>query len=123
MIKRFDRLDIATTDLGDAAAVYAKNFGLTVSRQDSGTQATIAIGDAQIRLRSGPEVAELISSVGEGLAAVWLEADDVEQVAEALRAAGATMSPIRIEAGRRILAVAPQAANLVPLYIFDRRTN
>jgi predicted enzyme related to lactoylglutathione lyase len=122
MIKRFDRLDVTTSDLADASRTYAQNFGFEV-RQESGAQeATISIGDAQIRLRAGPPVAELIATAGEGLAAVWLEADDVETVAAELRKIGAAFEPIRLEAGRRVLAVDPRSANLVPLYIFDRKT-
>lgn len=119
MIKRFDRLDIATSDLADASRVYQQNFGFSVSRE--GDEAMIKLGDSQIRLRSGAAVSDLIASTGEGLAAIWLEADDVETVAAALQKAGAKTEPIRIEHGRRIVAVDPQSANMVPLCIFDRK--
>jgi hypothetical protein len=121
MIKRFDRLDVATTDLGAASAVYEQNFGFSVRTGDDGEHATIAIGDAQIRLQSGAPIAELIASSGEGLAAIWLEADDVASVAEALRRAAVDFAPVRQEGARRVLAVNPSAANMVPLYIFDRK--
>ena len=32
MIKRLDRLDVATTDLNDAASIYEKNFGTEIIR-------------------------------------------------------------------------------------------
>jgi hypothetical protein len=117
MIKRFDRLDIATSDLADAASVYEKNFDFVVRRAADPVEAIIELGDSQIRLRSGAAASELL---GEGLAAIWLEADDIYKVAEALKNANISMSPIRIEGDRRILAVAPPSANMVPLFIFDR---
>jgi Glyoxalase/Bleomycin resistance protein/Dioxygenase superfamily len=121
MIKRFDRLDIATSDPADAAASYERNFGFAIRRSSGSTDATIAIGDSEIRLRSGPSVAEVIATTGEGLAAVWLEAEDVGEVAAALKAAGIAFVAPRIEGDRRILEVDAKAANMVPLLIFDRR--
>jgi glyoxalase/bleomycin resistance protein/dioxygenase superfamily protein len=121
MIKRFDRLDIATSDVADAAAIYEKNFEFAVRRGPNPDEAAIELGDAQLRLRSGPDVAEIISSSGEGLAAIWLETDDVDQIAAKLRQAGVGFTPIRVEGARRILAVNPSSANMVPLFIFDRR--
>lgn len=120
MIKRFDRLDVVTSDLADASRIYQHNFGLTVSRE--GDEAMIKLGDSVIRLHSGPSVSDLIASTGEGLAALWLEADDVEAVAAALHKAGAKFEPIRVEHDRRILAIDPRSANMVPLYIFDRKS-
>ncbi|HZP44997.1 MAG TPA: VOC family protein [Candidatus Binataceae bacterium] len=119
MIKRFDSVDVATADLADASRIYRQNFGLSIRTE--GDEATIAIGDGLIRLRSGAAVSDLIAASGEGLAAVWLEAEDVEAASAALRQAGAKVAPIRIENGRRVVAVDPQSANCVPLYIFDRR--
>jgi len=121
MIKRFDRLDVATSDLADAAANYERNFGFTVRRTPGADDATVVIGDAEIRLRRGAAVASVIAETGEGLAAIWLEADDVDQIATALRNAKLEFAPVRIEDGRRILAVDPKSANMVALYIFDRR--
>ncbi len=118
-MKRLDRLDIATSDLDDAAATYRRNFGFEVRRSSGGgvSTMTISIGDAEIRLEP---LASLAPGSGEGMAALWLEAEDVEQVAEALRRAGIQFAPIRNEDRRRILAVDPKAANQVPLFIFDR---
>jgi len=121
MIKRFDRLDVASTELADAAGVYERNFSLMVRHAPGANEATIAIGDAEIRLRSGSAVADAIAASGEGLAAIWLEAEDVDRVAAALRSAGVAFSPSRVEEGRRILGIDPKAANMVPLFIFDRR--
>ena len=121
MIKRFDRLDIATSDLTDAVSIYKKNFDFTVQPAGNSEEAIIQLGDAQIRLRSGAAVADLISSSGEGLAAIWLETDDIDKVADTLKSANIAVSPIKVEADRRILAVDQASTNMVPLFIFDRR--
>ncbi len=118
-IKRLDRLDVATADLADAASIYQKNFGFTVSRTEGGL-ATVKVGDAEIRLTSGESVAAQITANGEGMYALWLEADDIDAVATALRKGGIDPGAIRIEPGRRVLAIDPKFANQVPLYIFDR---
>lgn len=119
LIKRFDTLDIATTELGETAGTYARNFNLAPALRE-GDDATIEIGNAQIRLRSGAAVGDLIAASGEGLAAIWLEADDVAQVAAALTRARIPFAPVRREGARRVLAIDPSAANQVPLFIFDR---
>ena len=120
MIKRFDRLDVATTDLADAASIYEKNFGFKVARTDS-DYATVTVGGAEIRLASGAPAAEAIKAGGEGMYGVWLEADNLDDVVSALKNAGVAAAPITKAAGRRVLAIDPRVANQVPLYIFDRR--
>jgi hypothetical protein len=62
----------------------------------------------------------VISASGEGLAGVWLEAEDLEKVAEKLKAANIAISPILVEGDRRFVEVNPRSANMVPLFIFDR---
>ena len=119
MIKRLDRLDVETTDLADAAAVYEKNFGFSVIKSADGKSASVKVGGAEIRLVAGGGAA--IDSSSEGMAGLWLEADDVDQVMGDLRAAGLDAGAIRIESGRRILAIDPRLANQVPLFIFDRK--
>jgi predicted enzyme related to lactoylglutathione lyase len=121
MIKRLDRLDVAASDLTDAAAVYERNFGFSVRRAPGSDEAIVTVGGSEIRLRAGAAVAEMIAAAGEGLAALWLEADDVQRVAETFDRAGLAHQPIRNEGGRRVLAIDPKAANMVPLFIFDRR--
>jgi predicted enzyme related to lactoylglutathione lyase len=119
MIKRFDRLDVAASDLDDAASIYEKNFGFKVTR--SGDQASVSIGGAEIRLVSGAAAADAIKVNGEGMFGVWLEADDIEQVGASLKKAGVDAGVIRKEAGRRVLSIDPKSANQVPLFIFDRK--
>ncbi len=121
MIKRFDRLDIATLDLANAVSIYERNFDFKVQSDGNSEEALIQLGDAQIRLRSGAAVADLISSSGEGLAAIWLETDDIDKVTDTLKNANIAVSPIKIEANRRILAINQASTNMVPLFIFDRR--
>ncbi|MGH7931703.1 MAG: VOC family protein [Candidatus Binataceae bacterium] len=121
MIKRLDRVDVATTDLADASRNYEHNFGFTVRRAAASADAVIAVGGAEIRLRSGTAAAATIAATGEGLAALWLEAEDVDEVAAAFAKAGIAHAPLRREQQRRILAVDVKAANQVPLFIFDRR--
>ena len=120
MIKRFDRIDVATTDINDAASIYEKNFGFKVTR--SGESASVSIGGAEIRLASGTSVADAIKANGEGMFAVWLEADDLDQVIASLRKSGIATSAITKETGRRVLALDPKLANQVPLFIFDRKS-
>ena len=119
MIKRFDRIDVATTDLNDAASIYEKNFGFKVTR--AGEHASVSIGGAEIRLASGASVADAIKANGEGMFAIWLEADDLDQVVTSLKRAGIAAGAITEDGGRRVLAIDPKIANQVPLFIFDRK--
>ena len=119
MIKRFDRLDVATTDLAEAASIYEKNFGFEVSR--SADEASVTIGGAEIRLASGASVADSLKANGEGMFGVWLEADDVDQVITSFKKAGLSTGVLKNDAGRRVLAIDPKLANQVPLFIFDRK--
>jgi hypothetical protein len=116
MIKRLDKLDIATADLADAASIYKKNFGFSVVESADGKSASVKVGSAEIRL-----IGSAVESSSEGMIALWLEADDVEQVVASLHLAGLDAGPIQVESGRRILAIAPELANHVPLFIFDRK--
>ncbi|MGH8011176.1 MAG: VOC family protein [Candidatus Binataceae bacterium] len=121
MIKRFDRIDIVSSDLAEAGRIYHDNFGFTVSSGPNPNEVAIKIGGAEIRLRSNIASAEVSAANTEGLAALWLEADNVEAVAAKLSESGVPHSAIRHEESRRIIAVEAAAANQVPLFIFDRR--
>lgn len=118
MIKRFDTLEVTTTDLDDAAAIYQGNFDFHV--QKHGDEATIEVGDARIRLRSVVTGADSEMNAGEGLAAIWLETDDLDSLANKMKEAKLKVSEIRVQGNRRILTVDPASANMVPLYIFQR---
>ncbi len=117
MIKRLVTLEVATSDLADAASIYEKNFGFSVTRAADGKSAAVKVGGAEIRLVAPPA----IDSSSEGMIGLWLEAEDVDQVIADFRAAGLNAGAIRIESGRRILTIDPKLANQVPLFIFDRK--
>ena len=121
MIKRFDRLDVVTSDLGDASVTYNRNFGFSVKHSGAGDDATITIGDAEIRLRSGWDAAQQIAKSGEGLAAVWLDADDLGEIVKALEKARIGHRLVDADGGRHAIEIDPAGANMVPLFIFDRR--
>ncbi len=123
MIKRLDRLDVATADLDDAASIYEKNFGFKVTRAPGAASASVAVGGAEIRLAAGALAAGALEAAGEGMFALWLEAEDLDQVAATLARAGLAAAPIRIEGGRRILAIDPGIASQVALFIFDRKAS
>ncbi|MDO8432869.1 MAG: hypothetical protein Q7S58_10730 [Candidatus Binatus sp.] len=122
MLKRLDTLEIATTDLADAASTYAKNFSFAVTKSGDGSTAIVKVGDAEIKLTAGDSVKAAIDAAGEGMIGLWLEAEDVEQVASRLRSAGMEPGDIRKEPGRRVLAIDPKLASQVPLFIFDRKS-
>jgi hypothetical protein len=117
MIKRLDTVEVATTDLADAASIYEKNFGFAVARLADGKSATVKVGGAEIRLVTGAA----IDSSGEGMIGLWLEAEDVDQVVAAFHLSGLDAGAITVESGRRILTIEPELANQVPLFIFDRK--
>ncbi len=121
-IKRLDRVEIATTDLNDASALYQRNFGLKLRQPPDGETAVLAIGDAEIRLVSGSLAAAALAASGEGMAALWLEVEDAQVAAAAIGRAGFKSAPIRKEGGRRVLALDPAVSNQVPLFIFDRKS-
>src|ERR1017187_5579388 len=117
MIKRLDTLEVATSDLSDAASIYEENYGFAVVRRADGRSASVKVGSAEIRLVA----TAAIDSSSEGLIGLWLEAEDVDQVIADFRAAGFEAGAIRIESGRRILTSDPKFASQVPLFIFDRK--
>jgi len=121
-IKRLDRVEIATTDLNDASALYQRNFGLKLRQAPDGETAVLAIGDAEIRLVSGSSAAATLAVSGEGMAALWLEVDDAQAAAAAIERAGFKAAPVRKEGGRSVLALDPAVSNQVPLFVFDRKS-
>jgi predicted enzyme related to lactoylglutathione lyase len=121
MIKRLARLDVAASDLAAAARAYRDNFGFEVRRDPGSDTATVIVGGAEIRLAGGASARGSIETGGEGMFALWLEADDLDQVAAALKNAGHQAGAIKVEGDRRILALDPRVANQVPLFIFDRK--
>jgi predicted enzyme related to lactoylglutathione lyase len=121
LLKRFDTLEVATADLADAVKTYRENFGFELKPGPGSESATLMVGGAEIRLVAGAAAAAAIAAAGEGLAALWLEAEDVGAVAAALKAAGIAAPAPKIDEGRRVLALDPKIANQVSLFIFDRK--
>src|ERR1700680_747465 len=76
MIKRLDKLEVATADLADASSIYQKNFGFSVTPSEDGKSASMKVGGAEIRLVTGAT----IDSSNEGMIGLWLEAGDIDQV-------------------------------------------
>ena len=121
MLKRLDSIEVATSDLADAASLYEKNFGFRVTKSVDGKSASVEVGGAKIRLASGDKAAAAIAASGEGMIALWLEADDLDLVVADLHRAGLSVGAVRLDSGRRILEIDPKLANQVPLFIFDRK--
>src|SRR5580700_10023509 len=107
MIKRLDKLEVATADLADASSIYQKNFGFSVTRSPDGKSASMKVGGAEIRLVTGAT----IDSSSEGMIGLWLEAEDIDQVVANFHMAGLDAGTIEIDAGRRILTIDPKFAN------------
>jgi len=122
LLKRFDTLEVATADLADAVKTYRENFGFELKPGSEGDSATLKVGNAEIRLVAGAAAAATIAASGEGLAGLWLEAEDIGQVAAALESAGLEPPAPRVDHDRRVLALDPKIASQVPLFIFDRKT-
>jgi Glyoxalase/Bleomycin resistance protein/Dioxygenase superfamily len=121
MLKRLDRLDVLTLDLDDAVATYRRNFGFDVRLSPDGNGATVTIGCSEIHLKSGPSIALPIAEQGEGMTALWLEAEDLEEVVAAFKRAGIKCGAVAQQADRRVVQVDPSASGRVPLFIFDRK--
>ena len=121
LMKRFDALEVATSDLGDAVRTYQSNFGFELKSASGGDTATLKVGGAEIRLIAGAAAAATIAASGEGLAGLWLETEDVQQVLAAFKNAGLEAPSPKIDQGRRVIAIDPKIANQVPLFIFDRK--
>jgi hypothetical protein len=121
LLKRFDALEVATSDLGDAVRTYQSNFGFELRPGCGGDTATLRVGGAEIRLVAGAATAATITASGEGLAGLWLETEDLQQVVAALKSAGFEAPSPKIDQGRRVIAIDPKIANHVPLFIFDRK--
>ncbi len=122
MIKRLDTLDVATSDLSDAAQIYRRNFSFAVKASSDGRSAIVTVGDAEIRLRADAAAAQFVAQNGEGMFGLWLEADDVDEVVAAMKKAGHETPALRVEGGKRVLAIDPKISNQVPLFIFDRKS-
>lgn len=119
LLKRLAQVEITAAKPGEAAAAYARNFGFRI-RESAGGATIVEVGAVELRLVAPPESGSP-GSAREGLAALWLEADDLGAVADVLRAKGISVAPPRTATGIRILKIPPTATGNVPLFVFDRR--
>jgi predicted enzyme related to lactoylglutathione lyase len=121
MLKRLDTLEVATSDVADAASTYEKNFGYSVARAADGASAIVKVGSSEIRLVGGDAAKAALRANGEGMMGLWLEAENIDDVAVSLKRAGIEPPAARHDGDRRVLAIDPKHANQVPLFIFDRK--
>src|SRR5260370_39592436 len=120
MLKRLDSIEVATSDLADAASLYEKNFGFRVTKSVDGKSASVEVGGAKIRLASGDKAAAAIAASGEGMIALWLEADDLDLVVAGLHRAGLSRGAGRLGSGRRTLGNDPKLAEPGAALVFAR---
>src|SRR5258708_36080008 len=100
MLKRLDSIEVAASDLADAASLYEKNFGFKVTKSAEGKSASVEVGGAKIRLASGEKAAAAIAASGEGMIALWLEADDLDLVVAELHRPGVRPGRLRLDSCR-----------------------
>jgi|SRR5579875_2995067 len=114
LVKRLDSVEIIVPSIAQASATYSHNFDLRALPEGDAHRAVITIGGAKLKLVEGPPSAQ-------GLAGLWLEAEDVDQLTAALDAAALSYKPLRRAGGLRILEIDRRHTNQVALFIFDRR--
>jgi len=111
LIDQLAEVEISAADPAAAAAVYERNFGFARRTTPDGER--IIVGDSELKI---------VPSTGrEGLAALWLECEDLDRVAAALTDAGVAASPIRVIDGRRILELDPARTAGARIVIFARQ--
>ena len=100
--KKLDHVIIATTDLADALKLWERNVGL---KEDTELNHPLGAGFKAARLPIGESFLELVQPVeesgrfyeqvkerGEGLVAISLQVDDLDEAVRYLRENGATVS-------------------------------
>ena len=131
--KRIDHVVIATEDMADAAAKWERNLGLRVEERvsrplGSGFDvARLPVGDAFIELVQPVEeeghFAEQLKERGEGLFAISMEVDDLDEAVAHLRGKGADVSDPEqgIWPGSRVARVSQSSAHGVSIQLIERR--
>jgi len=124
MFRRIDHVGIAVADLDAAITWYAETFGVRsvheeVNEEQGVREAMLAVGDGDTRiqllapLRPDSAIARFLDRNGPGVQQVAYTVDDVEAVAETLRARGLRLlydTPRRGTAGSRVNFVHPKDA-------------
>jgi methylmalonyl-CoA/ethylmalonyl-CoA epimerase len=131
--KRIDHVAIATTDMADAAAKWERNLGLRVEEQVSrplGSDFDVArlpVGDAFLLLlqpveEEGP-FGEQVKERGEGLFALSVEVDDLDEAVAHLRGKDARVSDPEegIWPGSRVARVSRASTHGVSIQLIERR--
>jgi len=111
LLERLAEVEIAAGDPSAAAAIYERNFGFARRTTPDGER--ITVGDSELKI--------VPAASRDGLAALWLECDDLDRVAAALADAGVGASPIRVIDGRRTLELDPGRMAGARIVIFDMR--
>ena len=130
--KRIDHVAIATADMADAAAKWERNLGLRVEEQVSrplGSDFDVArlpVGDAFLLLiqpveEEGP-FGEQVKERGEGLFALSVEVDDLDEAVAHLRGKDARVSDPEegIWPGSRVARVSQASTHGVPIQLIQR---
>ena len=125
---RIDHVTVVSPDAPRAAATFERLFGLApaartdVAAEGASATAALTIGDARLDfVTPAPEtpLADALRSNGEGIAALTLMVDDIDDTARALTHAQVPHTA-QTFAGRRVLAVEPRAAHGVRLRLMAR---
>jgi hypothetical protein len=111
LLKRLAEIDVSAAAPAAAAATYQHNFGF--ARRSTADAERIVVGDAELRI--------LPAAGREGLAALWLECNDLDRVIAALTEAGIAPPPARVESGMRMIELDPHHTAGARVVVFDRR--
>jgi len=107
---RLAQVEVAAAAPGEAAATYHRNFGFRIREAAEGGM-IVEVGDAEIRLR-------IAGADREGMSALRLATDNLDDLIEALRRAG-----IDTEAeGDRSIRIPPRFTGNVPLVVIERKS-
>jgi catechol 2,3-dioxygenase-like lactoylglutathione lyase family enzyme len=114
---RIDHVTVVSPNADGAVRTFQRLFGLATA--SGGAAPALAIGGARIEFvtpADGSPLADALRTSGEGMAALTLAVDDLDEAARALERAGIAFER-RTESGRVVIAVDPRAAHGVRLLL------